>query len=222
MYRELINRTEEYVKAYLSGVESGHNWWHIYRVRNIALHIFSIEKKGDPFIIEMGSLLHDIGDYKIKSVGDDHDIRGFLEGLRLKKSQIDKILYIIDHISFKRSFGSEYEHMPELDIVQDADRLDALGAIGIARAFNYGGYRGLEIYKPGIQPSNYKTSAEYKVSGSSTINHFYEKLLKLKDMMNTTTGRKLADERHTYMEGFLKQFFMEWNKGISSHGGADF
>lgn len=215
MYRDLLVQTEEYVKAYLSGVESGHNWWHIYRVRNNAMYIFSIEKKGDPFIIEMGSLLHDIGDYKIRSAGRNHNLRGFLVDLGLGVSQMDKLIYIVDHISFKSSFGPEYEHMPELDIVQDADRLDALGAIGIARAFNYGGFKGHEIYKPGIQPKTYKTPDEYESSDSSTINHFYEKLLNLKDMMNTETGKKLAEERHRYMEGFLKQFLTEWNTADS-------
>ncbi|MFO7853085.1 MAG: HD domain-containing protein [Bacteroidota bacterium] len=219
MYRDLLVQTEKFVKACLSGVESGHNWWHIYRVRNNAMYIFSIEKKGDPFIIEMGSLLHDIGDYKIQFAGINHDLRDFLVDLGLEGNQIDKLIYIVDHISFKSSFGPECEHRPELDIVQDADRLDAMGAIGIARAFNYGGFKGHEIYKPGIKPKTYKTPAEYESSDSSTINHFYEKLLKLKDMMNTETGKNLAEERHRYMEGFLKQFFAEWNMADSLNPG---
>ncbi len=221
MRREIIQKTEHYVKDYLENVESGHNWWHIYRVRNMAMNIFSSERKGDPFIIEIASLLHDIGDYKIDPVNDTYDLRGFLDGLRLESSQVDKITFIIDHISFRDSFGPEYEHMPELDIVQDADRLDAIGAIGIARAFNYGGSKGFEIYNPDKKPRDYKTSGEYKASDSSTINHFYEKLLRLKDMMNTATGKKLAVERHSYMKGFLEQFQREWNAGFSSPADMD-
>jgi len=214
MRREIIQKTEHYVKNYLENVESGHNWWHIYRVRNMAMYIFSSERKGDPFIIEIASLLHDIGDRKIDTVNDANDLSGFLDGLRLESSQEDKITFIIDHISFRDSFGPEYEHIPELDIGQDADRLDAIGAIGIARAFNYGGSKGFEIYNPGKAPLEYKSAAEYTTSDSSTINHFYEKLLRLKDMMNTTTGKKLAEERHMYMEGFLEQFLREWNKVV--------
>jgi len=221
MYRETIKHTEQYVKDYLEDVESGHNWWHIYRVRNIAMHIFSIEERGDAFIIEMSSLLHDIGDYKIEPDNDTDHLRVFLDGLRLEEAQKDKIAYIIGHISFRDSFGPEYERMPELDIVQDADRLDAIGAIGIARAFNYGGSRGLEIYNPYQGPREYKTPGEYKGSDSSTINHFYEKLLKLKDSMNTNTAKELAEDRHKYLEVFLEQFFMEWNTGISLTSGQD-
>ncbi len=221
MYREVIKQTEQYVKKYLSGVESGHNWWHIYRVRNIAMHIFSIEERGDPFIIEMSSLLHDIGDYKIESENDTDHLRGFLDALRLEEKQRDMITYIIDHISFRASFGPEYERLSELDVVQDADRLDAIGAIGVARAFNYGGSRGHEIYNPYMEPREYKTSGEYIGSDSSTINHFFEKLLKLKDIMNTETGKKIAEARHRYMEVFLEQFMEEWNTGVSPAPGKE-
>lgn len=215
MNSRIIKETEHFVKEYLSDVESGHNWWHIYRVRNMAMYIYSIESKGDPFIIEIVSLLHDINDYKIKTVREAYDVRDFLDCLRLDDNQKDRITYIIEHISFRASFGSDYEHVDELDIVQDADRLDAIGAIGIARAFNYGGSMGLELFDPLKGPRNYKNSEEYTASDSSTINHFYEKLLKLKGMMNTETGKKLAEERHMYIESFLEQFFREWNTGIT-------
>jgi len=210
MSRKIIEATEKFVKHYLEGVESGHNWWHISRVRNIAMHILSIEKQGDPFIIEMASLLHDIGDHKIKS-RPEHGLVEFMDSLRLDSRQTDQIIYIIDHISFRDTYGPSCEHTDELDIVQDADRLDAIGAIGIARAFNYGGSRGLEIFVPDELPGNYKNIAEYASSQSSTINHFYEKLFKLKSMMNTETGRQLACERHNFMESFLLQFMKEWN-----------
>jgi len=214
MSREIIKRTEQFVKDYLLGAESGHNWWHIYRVRNIALHISAVEKSGDPFIIEMSSLLHETGDYKIEKESDTVSLLKILDGLKLKTEQRDKITYIIDNISFRNIFDPECKHLTELDIVQDSDRLDAMGAIGIARAFNYGGSRGFDIYNPDKAPKHYKTREEYTGSDSSTINHFYEKLLKLKDLMNTETGKKLAEARHIYMQEFLEQFFSEWNMVI--------
>jgi len=217
----VIKKTEQYVKNYLEDVESGHNWWHIRRVRNTAMYIYSIEGVGDPFIIEMAALLHDIGDHKIKSGNETVGLKNFLESLIPDTFQADRLTYIINNISFRDSFSHAYEHIPELDIVQDADRLDALGAIGIARAFNYGGFKGFEIYNPEESPKDYKSSEEYIVSRSSTINHFYEKLLRLKDMMNTETGKSLAEERHSYMEGFLKQFQREWNAGLSTFADMD-
>ncbi len=211
MSRDIIKATERFVKNHLENVESGHDWWHITRVRGMALHIYSREKAGDPFIIEMAALLHDIDDYKITPGNNNDLLDGFLAESGIKGAQQDKIRYIIDHISFRDSFGPSYEHIPELDTVQDADRLDAIGATGIARAFNYGGSLGLDIYNPGEKPVDYKSTGEYTSSRSSTINHFYEKLLRLKDMMNTKTGRTMAEERHRYMEGFLKQFMNEWS-----------
>ncbi len=213
MNRGIIDRTEKYVREYLDGVESGHNWWHIYRVRKLAMYIYSRELKGDPFVIEMAALLHDISDYKVKPGAGTDDLENFLKVLRLEKSKSDSIKYVIDHISFRDSLGSHYEYTDELEIVQDADRLDAIGAIGIARAFNYGGSRGFEIYDPGESPRDYNSADEYIVSGSSTINHFYEKLLKIKGMMNTTTGKILAVERHVFMQQYLEYFFREWDEG---------
>ncbi len=214
MSRDIIKKTEHFVKNYLRDVESGHDWWHISRVRGLAMYIHSREKVGDPFIIEMSALLHDIDDYKIKPGNKMGLLDGFLAESGIDDDQQDTIKYIIDHISFRDSFGPSYKHIPELDAVQDADRLDAMGAIGIARAFNYGGSLGFDIYNPGEKPVDYKSTGEYTSSLSSTINHFYEKLLRLKDMMNTGTGRVMAEERHSYLEGFLVQFMKEWKSGI--------
>ena len=212
MNRNIIKSTEDFVKEQLSGVESGHDWWHIQRVRKLAMHINSIEQDGDPIVIELASLLHDVGDDKIAS-----ELNGtMLVGSFLTKEGIDrdikeKVLHIMENISFRDSFNGSCIRTAELNIVQDADRLDAIGAIGIARAFNYGGSAGNAIYEPGNGPREYRSKDEYTGSDSSTINHFYEKLLKLKDMMNTETGKRLADKRHDFMLGFLDQFIGEWN-----------
>ncbi|MCF8224068.1 MAG: HD domain-containing protein [Bacteroidales bacterium] len=214
MNREIIKSTEDFVKEQLSGVESGHDWWHIQRVRNLAMHIYSIEQNGDPIVIELASLLHDVGDDKIAS-----EVNGtILVGSFLTKEGIDrdikeKVLHIMENISFRDSFNGSCIRTAELNIVQDADRLDAIGAIGIARAFNYGGSAGNAIYEPGNGPREYRSKDEYTGSDSSTINHFYEKLLKLKDIMNTETGKRLAEERHEFMLSFLAQFYSEWNTG---------
>ena len=208
----IITKTEGFVKEYLSDKESGHNWWHIYRVRNNAMYIYRKELRGDPLIIELAALLHDIGDDKIDSDTDGKAVvRAFLEDLSADQGLIAGITFIMENISFRDSFNGSVARSPELDIVQDADRLDAIGAIGIARAFNYGGSRNNEIYNPGIKTRSYGTKEEYSNSDSSTINHFYEKLLKLKGMMNTDTGKALAAERHSYMESFLDQFYREWS-----------
>lgn len=216
MSRFIIEETEKFVKEYLKNVEPGHNWWHIFRVRQLAMYIFSIEKIGDPFVIELAALLHDVGDNKIDKQNNGPLLaRNFLSGLGLSPENIDKITCIMEQISFRDSFKDFDKKLPELEIVQDADRLDALGAVGIARTFSYSGSKNFEIYTPGETAADYKSPAEYESSASSTINHFYEKLLKLKDMMNTDTGRKLAEERHNYMEGFLRQFYREWHNVLS-------
>lgn len=211
MQSRIISKTEAFVRDYLRGVESGHNWWHISRVRNTAMLILSQEKNADPFITEMGALLHDIDDHKIREHRDGEKmLEHYLNSLDLNNIIKKRIIHIVKHVSFRDSFNGPYKQSRELNIVQDADRLDAMGAIGIARAFNYGGSKGLEIYIPGTKPRSYNSTGEYISSESSTINHFYEKLLKLKDMMNTATGRNMAEERHNYMEVFLQQFYNEW------------
>jgi len=211
---EIIKKTEDYVKTQLANAEGGHDWWHIYRVWKLAKHIAEKEGVGN-LIIDLGSLLHDIADAKFHD--GDEEIgpkisREFLESLEIEKETIDHIDKIIRNISFKNSKDQKFRS-PELDIIQDADRLDAIGAIGIARAFNYGGFKNRAIYNPEIEPNLNMTKAEYKKSLSPTVNHFYEKLFLLKEMMNTKTGREMAEERHQFMADFLDQFYEEW-KGV--------
>jgi len=194
---------ERFVKEHLSGYDSGHDWWHIARVRDMAVHIHEAERKGNKTIIEFGALMHDLGDSKFKKK-DDPDpgevISEFLNGLGIDNEQITEVIRINRYISFS-SREKNSKMSDEFMIVQDADRLDAIGAIGIARAFSYGGFRNNPIYIP-----------DEILSGSSrsTTGHFHDKLLKLKDMMNTATGRKIAEDRHKILEKFLEQFFNEW------------
>lgn len=209
--QEIIDKSTAFVKDYMQDKEAGHNWWHIERVYNNAMYIYAKEDKGDSLIISLAALLHDIGDDKIDPETNGQElVGGFLRDLDLDKHRIDAVLEIMAKISFRDNLGKDYTRNIELDIVQDADRLDAIGAIGIARAFAYGGSKGNEIYNPEMSSKTYKSKEEYSSSDSSTINHFYEKLLKLKDLMNTDSGKLLAKERHTYMELFLKQFHSEW------------
>ncbi|MBN2656162.1 MAG: HD domain-containing protein [Spirochaetales bacterium] len=208
---EIIALTEEYVRKEMTGAEGGHDWWHTDRVRNLAVQINKREK-ADSFIVELGALLHDIADSKFH--GGDESVGPaaagtFLESLGVDAKTIEHIKNIITHISFKGG-GEQLFRSPELDIIQDADRLDALGAVGIARTFNYGGFKNREIYNPSIPPNLQMSREEYKNSTAPTINHFYEKLLLLKDRMNTETGRKMARHRHDFLETFLDEFFREW------------
>jgi uncharacterized protein len=200
---------ERFVKEHLAGYDSGHDWWHIVRVRDMAVHIHEAERKGNRTIIELGSLMHDLGDSKFKKQ-DDPDpgtvISGFLKSLNINSEQINEVVRINRYISFS-SRDKYNEKSDELMIVQDADRLDAIGAIGIARAFSYGGFRNNALYQPDVN----RKLQEGPGCGNSTIAHFYEKLLVLKDIMNTETGRVIAEERHTYIVDFLRRFFEEWN-----------
>ena len=211
---EIIRRTEDFVKTQLTNAEGGHDWWHIYRVWKLAKQI--AENEGvDSIIIDLGSLLHDIADAKFHD--GDEEIgpkisQEFLESLEVDDETIDHIDKIIRNISFKNSKDQKFKS-PELDIIQDADRLDAIGAIGIARAFNFGGFKNRAIYNPEIEPNLNMTKTEYKKSLSPTVNHFYEKLFLLKNMMNTKTGREMAKERHLFMEEYLDRFYNEW-KGL--------
>jgi len=212
---DIINKTIKFVKSTLEGAEGGHDWFHIDRVWKNAKLIAQTEN-ADLFIIELGALLHDIADAKFhngdESVGPKK-ARDFLESENVKEEYIQHIENIIQNISFKNSLdpGTKKFHSIELDIIQDADRLDAIGAIGIARAFNYGGFKNREIFNPDIKPSLQLSKAEYKKSKAPTINHFYEKLLLLKDKMNTNSGYKIAKRRHKFMEEYLDQFFKETN-----------
>jgi uncharacterized protein len=212
---ELIRLTENFVRETLQDAEGGHDWFHIERVRRNAVLIAKGEK-ADFLIVELGALLHDIADAKFYD-GDEtigpKKAEEFLKSQDVEKELIEHIKHIIEFVSFKSSLDEKRDNAfdsTELKIIQDADRLDAIGAIGIARAFNYGGFKNRSLYDPEIDPNLNMDKESYKKSKAPTINHFYEKLLLLKDMMNTKTGRKLAEERHQFMELYLEQFYQEW------------
>ncbi len=210
--QQIIRRTVAYVKAELQQAEGGHDWWHIERVWKNTQQIAQTEPV-DWLVVELAALLHDIADSKFHD-GDDEigpqKAGTFLRQLGVDESVAEHVIQIIRHISFKGGNFTASFHSPELAVVQDADRLDALGAIGIARAFHYGGFKNRELYNPAITPNLEMTKEEYKSSTAPTINHFYEKLLLLTDRMNTETGKRLAKQRHRFMEDFLTQFYAEW------------
>jgi uncharacterized protein len=202
-----------FVKKTLAGAEGGHDWFHIERVWKNAKLIASGEEC-DLEVVELAALLHDIADSKFHG-GDEaigpQKAKEYLETQNIDSEKVAHVISIIENISFKGGHNQRTHDSIELDIVQDADRLDAIGAIGIARTFNYGGFKNRALYNPEIEPNLKMTKQQYKMSTAPTINHFYEKLLLLKDLMNTATGKSIALERHKYMEGFLNQFFAEWN-----------
>ena len=208
----LINQTMLFVKQQLKNAEGGHDWFHIERVYNNALSILEKEE-GDVMVVKLAALLHDIADSKFHQ-GDDtigpRIAREFLESQKVDEITIGQVVNIIENISYKEGAVNSTFHSLELDIVQDADRLDAIGAIGIARTFNYGGFKNRPLYNPAIAPKMNMTPQEYKNSTAPTLNHFYEKLLLLKDLMNTETGKQMAQKRHRFMETFLSQFYGEW------------
>lgn len=209
---EIINLTEEFVKLHLDDAEGGHDWWHIYRVWKLSKSIAKVEAV-DLFVVELAALLHDIADPKFHDGDEEIGPRlaeKFLQEQNVDQSTTGHVINIIRNMSFKNSLGEVNFQSPEMFVVQDADRLDAIGAVGIARAFNFGGFKNRPIYNPEIKPQIKMSKEEYKKSLSPTINHFYEKLLLLKDKMNTPAGKQLAKERHQYMEGFLDRFFAEW------------
>lgn len=212
---EIIEATIAFVKETLIGAEGGHDWFHIQRVFNNTILIAKHENV-DVLTASLGALLHDIADAKFhdgdETIGPKMAV-AFLSALPIERATIDHVVKIIENISFKNSLGGAKEtsfNSKELQVVQDADRLDAIGAIGIARAFNYGGYKNRELYNPDIPPRLHLTKEEYKKSSTPTINHFYEKLLLLKDKMNTKTGKKLAEKRHQFLLDYLEQFYAEW------------
>lgn len=213
---QIIAETTEFVQQKLKDAEGGHDWFHIQRVLKNAREIAAGEDV-NLFVVELGALLHDIADYKFhngdESVGPKI-ARDFLERKKVSETVIQHVENIINWVSFKGGNEQQTFNSPELQVVQDADRLDALGAIGIARTFNYGGFKNRPLFDPDIKPNLNMSKEEYKKSTAPTINHFYEKLLLLKDRMNTNTGKKLAAERHEFMEHFLKEFYEEW--GITS------
>ncbi len=211
-YLETINNTINFVKEKLQNAEGGHDWFHIERVFKNA-QLIAQGEDCDLNVVKISALLHDIADSKFHN-GDEtigpKVAREFLENQNLDQDKILHIIKIIENISFKGGNIEKTFSSIELNIVQDADRLDALGAIGIARAFNYGGFKNRTLYDPNIAPNLNMSKEEYKNSQAPTLNHFYEKLLLLKDKMNTKTGKQIAIERHRYIEGFLSQFYAEW------------
>ncbi|MFN3752851.1 HD domain-containing protein [Flavobacterium sp.] len=208
----IIDKTILFVKKQLENAEGGHDWFHIERVYKNAI-LIAQEEACDLTVVKLGALLHDIADSKFHE-GDEtvgpRTARAFLESEKVTEATIVHVINIIENISFKGGNFEKKFHSKELEIVQDADRLDAIGAIGIARCFNYGGFKNRALYNPAIAPKLNMTKEEYKNNDSPTLNHFYEKLLLLKDKMNTESGKKIALQRHQYMENFLSQFYAEW------------
>ncbi len=215
---DIIQRTEQYVREVLGHDNTGHDWWHTKRVHNLSLHIAEEEaKKGgrvDLFVVQLAALLHDIADWKFQN-GDDlagpQKALEWLTSLDTDKNAISHVCQIIEGISFKGAGVSDAMPTIEGAIVQDADRLDALGAVGIARCFATGVKLGNIIHDPETSPTMHKTVEEYKKLRSTSVNHFYEKLFLLKGRMKTEPGRKLAEKRHHYMEVFIERFLAEWN-----------
>ena len=209
---EILKRAEAFTKECLAGEGTGHDWWHIERVLNNARLIMK-EEDADTFVVELAVLLHDVGDRKVVNKPEnDYTIpEGFLREQHVPDEIVEQVMFIIKNMSFSTAGAKKLEHSPiEFQIVQDADRLDALGAIGIARAFAYGGKTGRSLHDPSAEPrENLATPQAYGVS-DSTIQHFYEKLLLLKDLMNTKAARAIAQERHKFVELFLEQFLAEW------------
>jgi uncharacterized protein len=211
----IIKTTEQFIKQAFKEDYSGHDWYHLFRVRKLAMKIYKMINRGNPFIIEMAALLHDYYDDKLvdSPKAAKQKLNEFLQSQSIGAEEIRHIFEIIDTISFRG--GKEIQLTSiEARIVQDADRLDAIGAIGIARTFAYGGTKGQPMYHPELEVRKNMTLDEYRHGKSSSIHHFYEKLLKLKDMMQTDAGKQLAVERHRYLQNFLTQFFKEWNGEI--------
>ncbi|MBX7152402.1 HD domain-containing protein [bacterium] len=212
LQESIIEQTSSYVRSQLDGEGTGHDWWHIERVLKNAIHIG--QKEGaDLFIVQLAALLHDIADHKFHG-GDDtvgpKVARQWLQSINVEANTIEHVCRIVKDISFKGADVTTAMHSLEGKVVQDADRLDAIGAIGIARAFAYGGFKQRELYNPSVKPERHDNFDAYKNSRAPTINHFYEKLLLLKDRMNTATGKAMAEERHRFMEMYLDRFFKEW------------
>lgn len=210
-HADIISQTIRFVQDTLKGAEGGHDWWHINRVHTNAKRIAQSETC-DALVVELAALLHDIADSKFHN-GDEEigpkTAGDFLHSIAVDAATVEHVQQIIRHMSFKSSFDKVTFYSPELGVVQDADRLDAIGAIGIARAFTYGGFKGREIYNPDIVPNLNMSKEAYKNTAAPTINHFYEKLLLLKDKMNTDTGKQMAAQRHQFMQDYLQQFYSE-------------
>jgi len=213
---QIIIQTTEYIKTKLMGEGSGHDWWHVYRVWKNAIHIGKQESV-DIFVVELAALLHDVADWKFHNGNDEigpQVAKEWLESLGVSVDTVSHVCQIIKDISFKGAGVVTAMKTTEGMVVQDADRLDALGAIGIARTFAYGGSKNREMYNPDINPEMHASFEQYKNSQGTSINHFYEKLLLLKELMNTATAKQIAEKRHAVMEDYLNQFYREW-EGIN-------
>jgi uncharacterized protein len=211
--RDIIQKTTDHVRELLAGDGSGHDWFHVERVSRTALAI-AREEAADGFVVELAALLHDVADWKF--AGGDHHAgpqaaKAWLQSLEVPAATVDHVTSIIAGLSFKGAGVETPMSTIEGQCVQDADRLDALGAIGVARAFAYGGFKGRALYDPAVPPEPHVSFEAYKKNAGPTINHFYEKLLLLKDRMSTPAGRRLAAARHAFLEQFLDEFFAEWN-----------
>lgn len=211
--QQVIEKTVEFVREKFSGESSGHDWWHMYRTWQLAKTIAVREPQADPFITELGALLHDIADWKFHD-GDENAgpkaAREWLKSLQIEESVIVHVEDIIRTVSFKGAGVASNMKTLEGKIIHDADKLDAIGAIGIARTFAYGGANNRAMYDPDQKPEQHDSFDAYKANRGPTINHFYEKLLLLKDRMYTDTAKQLAQKRHEYMEQFLQEFYAEW------------
>ena len=213
MTNPIISKTCKFVENKLAGDGSGHDWWHIFRVWTLAKKI-AVEEKAQMEIVELGSLLHDIADWKFHG-GDDSIgpamAQEFLSSNDVDPQLTESVVDIVSTISYKGAGVATPMKTLEGKIVQDADRLDAIGALGIARTFAYGGYKNRLIYHPDEKPVLHQSYTDYKKNEGHTINHFYEKLLLLRERMNTKTGKRIADGRHQFMQSFLEQFYREWD-----------
>lgn len=214
---QILHRTEAYVRERMSGEGTGHDWWHVDRVRRMALRL-ARDESADPYVVELAALLHDVADHKFHG-GDEtagpRAAREWLSGVNADAATVEHVADIIARLSFKGAGVATPMSTPEGAVVQDADRLDAIGAIGIARAFAYGGSKGRPLHDPRDAPEMHGSFERYKSSTGPTINHFHEKLLLLRDRMNTPAARRIADSRHRYMQEFLAQFDREWNAADS-------
>jgi len=216
---EVLKNTETFVKLELGEEATGHDWWHAVRVRNMAL-VIARDEGADPFVVELAALLHDLDDWKFSQQGSDR-VRVFLQKQGLDRGTVNHICSIIDNISFKGSDVPAAMETMEGKVVQDADRLDALGAIGIARTFAFGGSRGRALHEPDRPPDRHSSFEEYSRCEGPTLNHFYEKLFLLRDRMNTATGMRIASDRHRYMEDFVDRFLKEWDGNDHRTGDND-
>lgn len=206
----ILEKTRDFVKDKMYKEGSGHDWFHVERVCNMAKYLAQKES-ADMFVVEMTALLHDIDDWKFSDIYNTTVTEEFLKSVEVSEEDSNRILNIIKTMSYKGGVVDSTQNTIEGMVVQDADRLDALGAIGIARAFAYGGSKNRSMYDPSIKPIDFKSLDEVKNKDNHTINHFYEKLFKLKDLMNTNTAKEIAKKRHKYMENFIEEFYSEWN-----------